>query len=161
MCQTTAVLKYQKYFLHNLMHIRIKRIDKSLPLPEYKTTGAAAFDVYARETMTIKPREVAYIPLNICLGIPPGTCILLANRSSTHKLGITSVNGIGIGDSDFCGDNDEYHFAALNYTDKEVTIERGTRIAQMLIMNHHTVNFEEVETMNSESRGGFGSTGLI
>ncbi len=142
------------------MHIHIKRIDKSLPLPEYKTKGAAAFDVYARETMTIKAREIAYIPLNICLGIPQGTWVLLANRSSTHKLGITSVNGIGIGDSDFCGDNDEYRFAALNYTDKEVTIERGTRIAQMLIMNHHAVNFEEVDEMKNNDRGGFGSTGL-
>ncbi|MBI4152181.1 dUTP diphosphatase [Candidatus Woesearchaeota archaeon] len=142
------------------MHIRIKRIDKSLPLPEYKTKGAAAFDVYARVTLAIKAKEVAYIPLNICLNIPPGTFVLLANRSSTHKLGITSVNGIGIGDSDFCGDNDEYHFAALNYTDKEVTIERGTRIAQMLIMNHHIVNFEEVEVMGNQDRSGFGSTGL-
>ncbi|MBI2102531.1 dUTP diphosphatase [Candidatus Woesearchaeota archaeon] len=142
------------------MNIRIKRIDKSLPLPEYKTKGAAAFDVYARETMTIKPREVAYIPLNICLAFPPGTCVLLANRSSTHKLGITSINGIGIGDSDFCGDNDEYKFAALNYTDKEVTIERGTRIAQMLIMDYHTVTFEEVDGMKNNDRGGFGSTGL-
>ncbi len=142
------------------MNIRIKRIDKTLPLPEYKTKGAAAFDVYARETMIIKAREVAYIPLNICLAVPHGTWVLLANRSSTHKLGITSVNGIGIGDSDFCGDNDEYRFAALNYTDKEVTIERGTRIAQMLIMNHHVVNFEEVEEMKNDDRGGFGSTGL-
>lgn len=141
------------------MKIKIKRIDKSLPLPDYKTKGAAAFDVYARKSMTIKPREVAYIPLNVCLKIPQGIWVLLANRSSTHKMGITSVNGIGIGDSDFCGDGDEYHFAALNFTNQEVSIEKGVRIAQMVILNHHKVEFEEVDKLDQENRGGFGSTG--
>jgi len=140
--------------------IKIKRIDKSLPLPEYKTQGAAGFDVYARESITIKPREIAYIPLNIVLEIPKDTWVLLANRSSTHKLGITSVNGIGIGDSDFCGENDEYHFAALNITDKEVKIERGTRIAQMVLVNYKQVEFEEVDSFTKESRGGFGTSGF-
>src|SRR3989344_3859697 len=140
--------------------IKIKRIDKSLPLPEYKTQGAAGFDVYARETITIKPREIAYIPLNIVLEIPKDTWVLLANRGSTHKLGITSVNGIGIGDSDFCGENDEYHFAALNFTDKEVKIERGTRIAQMVLVNYKQVEFQEVHSFQRESRGGFGTSGF-
>ena len=140
--------------------IKIKRIDKSLPLPEYKTQGAAGFDVYARESITIKPREIAYIPLNIVLEIPKDTWVLLANRSSTHKLGITSVNGIGIGDSDFCGENDEYHFAALNITDKEVKIERGTRIAQMVLVNYKQVEFQEVDSFTKESRGGFGTSGF-
>ena len=140
--------------------IKIKRIDKSLPLPEYKTKGAAGFDVYARESITIKPREITYIPLNIVLEIPKDTWVLLANRSSTHKLGITSVNGIGIGDSDFCGENDEYHFAALNITDKEVKIERGTRIAQMVLVNYKQVEFEEVDSFTKESRGGFGTSGF-
>ena len=140
--------------------IKIKRIDKSLPLPEYKTKGAAGFDVYARESITIKPREIAYIPLNIVLEIPKDTWVLLANRSSTHKLGITSVNGIGIGDSDFCGENDEYHFAALNITDKEVKIERGTRIAQMVLVNYKQVEFQEVDSFTKESRGGFGTSGF-
>ncbi len=142
------------------MRVRIKRLDKSLPLPQYKTKGAAGFDVYARITTTIKPKEVAYIPLNVVLEIPSGTWIMLAPRSSTHKLGITAANSIGVGDADFCGDNDEYHFAAFNFTDKEVTIERGARIAQMILVNHHQVNFEEVDSFNREDRGGFGSTGM-
>ena len=142
------------------MNIRIKRIDKSLPLPQYKTKGAAGFDVYARTTITIKPKEVAYIPLNVVLEISAGTWVLLAPRSSTHKLGITAANSIGVGDADFCGDNDEYHFAAFNFTDKEVTVERGTRIAQMILVNYSQVNLEEVESFNRENRGGFGSTGL-
>jgi len=142
------------------MNIRIKRVDKTLPIPEYKTKGAAGFDLYTRNTITIKPRDIAYIPLNVILEIPAGTWIMLLPRSSAHKLGITAANSIGVGDADFCGDNDEYHFAAFNFTDKEVTVERGTRIAQMILVNYSQVNFEEVESFNRESRGGFGSTGM-
>ncbi len=142
------------------MRVKIKRIDKSLPIPEYKTEKAAGFDVYSRETITIKPGEVRYIPLNIVLEIPEDSWVLLAPRSSAHKMGITAANSIGIGDGDFCGENDEYHLAALNFTNKEVTIEKGNRVAQMIIMNYRQVSFEEVETMKNEDRGGFGSTGL-
>ncbi len=142
------------------MKIRIKRIDKTLPLPEYKTEKAAGFDVYARETITIPPKEVKYIPLNVVLEIPEDSWVLLASRSSAHKLGLIAANGIGIGDRDFCGDNDEYHFAALNITDQPVTIKRGTRIAQMVLVNYKQVRFEEVDNFNNEDRGGFGSTGL-
>ena len=142
------------------MKVKIKRVDNSLPLPEYKTKGAAAFDLYARETVIIKPGEIAYIPLNVILEIPKNAFVLLANRSSTHKLGITCANGLGIGDSDFCGENDEYKFPALNYTSKEITIEKGTRIAQATIINFNQVEFEEVGTMTNETRGGFGTTGI-
>src|SRR3989344_2304120 len=123
------------------MHVRIKRIDKSLPMPQYKTKGAAGMDLYARATVTIKPKEVAYIPPTVGLEIP-------------------AANSIGIGDADFCGDDDEYHFAAFNYTDKDVTIERGTRMAQMVLVNYSQVNLEEVDSFNRENRGGFGSTGM-
>ena len=143
------------------MEIKIKRVDQSLPLPEYKTKGAAAFDLSARETVRIPPREVKYIPLNVILEVPENSWVLLAPRSSTHKLGITAANGIGIGDCDFCGENDEYHFAALNFTDKEVIIERGTRIAQMMILSYQQMQFEEVKSFEQhKTRGGFGSTGM-
>ena len=142
------------------MKVKIKRVDKSLPLPEYKTSGAAGFDVYARETVTVPAKGVKLIPLNVCLDIPDNSWVLLAPRSSTHKLGITSANAIGIGDSDFCGDNDEYHFAALNIKDEDVTIERGTRVAQMVLVNYTQVEFEEVDSHAKEDRGGFGSTGF-
>ena len=141
------------------MQIKIKRFDKSLPLPEYKTKGAAAFDLSARETVTIQPGEVALIPLNVAIEIPNGYFILLVNRSSTFKMGITSANGVGIGDSDYCGDNDEYRFAARNYTKEPVTIERGTRCCQMLVLPINQVDIQEVEHLENDDRGGFGSTG--
>jgi len=141
------------------MDIKIKRFDKSLPIPEYKTGGAAAFDLYTREDVTIYPSEVVLIPLNIAMEIPNGYFVLLVNRSSTFKLGITCANGLGIGDSDYCGDNDEYKFPALNYTKDIVTIEKGTRCCQMLILPVEQMNIQEVEHLENIDRGGFGSTG--
>jgi len=141
------------------MDIKIKRFDKTLPVPEYKTDGAAAFDLYARETVSILPGEVVLIPLNVAIEIPKGYYILLVNRSSTFKMGITCVNGVGIGDSDYCGDNDEYRFAALNYTKEPVTIDKGTRCCQMLVLPVEQVNIQEVEHLDNNDRGGFGTTG--
>ena len=64
------------------MEIKIKRFDKELPLPEYKSKGAVALDLYARETTEIEPGEVKLIPLNIALEIPKGYFVLLqSNRN--------------------------------------------------------------------------------
>lgn len=137
-----------------------KRFDQSLPIPQYKSKGAVGFDLYSRETVIIKAKEIAYIPLNIAVKLPENCFLLLANRSSTHKLGITCINGIGIGDSDFSGNDDEYLFPVYNFTDTEVTIEKGMRIAQAIILPYQRVNLKEVTELEEQSRGGFGSTGL-
>jgi dUTP pyrophosphatase len=142
------------------MKARIKRFDKKLPLPVYHTDGAAAFDLYARETVEIPPKEVRLVPLNVAIETPPGYFLLLAARSSTHKKGIILANGIGIGDPDFSGDNDEYHAAYLNFTYEPVVVERGERIAQAMFVRFAKVEWEETEKMNKKTRGGFGSTGI-
>lgn len=141
------------------MDIKIKRFDKTLPIPEYKTNGASAFDLYSREDVTINPGEVVLIPLNVAIEVPKGYFVLLVGRSSTYKLGIICANGLGIGDSDYCGDNDEYKFPALNYTKEVVHIEKGTRCCQMLILPVQQVNIQDVEHLDNTDRGGFGTTG--
>jgi dUTP pyrophosphatase len=141
------------------MKVKIKRFDKSLPLPEYKTEGAACIDLYVREDTKIEPQTVGYIPLNIALEIPTGYWVQLTARSSMHKMGILPVNGIGIGDKDYCGDNDEYKIPALNFTKDTVIIEKGTRIAQLMINKYEKIELEEVNNLNNKDRGGFGSTG--
>ncbi len=143
------------------MKIKIKRIDKSLPIPEYKTEGAVAFDLSSRIDIEIGPGEIGYIPLNVVVKVPKGNFLLLAPRSSTHKMGLVAANSIGIIDNDYCGEEDEIKFAALNYTDKAVKIEKGTRVAQMLVLNIDKAEIEEVEKMEDKSRGGFGTTGNI
>ncbi len=140
------------------MKAKIKRFDKELPLPEHKTRGAAAFDMTARETIEIPPKEVRYVPLNVAVEPPLGYFLLLSARSSTHKKGLLLANGIGIGDPDFCGDGDEYSAAYYNFTDAPVIVERGERIAQGMFVSFASADWYEVEKMENETRGGFGST---
>ena len=143
----------------NNMKVKIKRFDTNLPLPGYKTHGAVCMDLCSRIDITIAPHEIGYIPLNIALEVPEGYFTVLGARSSTHKMGLMPANGIGFIDSDYKGDNDELIFAAYNFTDKEVVIEKGTRVAQMVVLKYDKIEFEEVDHLGFEDRGGFGSTG--
>ena len=139
--------------------IKIKRFDKELPLPEYKTAGAAGFDMVAREDTKIEPGMVGYIPLNVAVETPKGHFLMVAPRSSTHKLGLMQINSVAIGDSDFRGDEDEYKMPAYNFTNKPIRIEKGTRIAQGIFVKFIKAKWQEVKKMKSKTRGGFGSTG--
>lgn len=141
------------------MKVKIKRFDKSIPLPEYKTTGAAGVDLASRVTMSIAPHSVVYIPLNIALQFSDEYWAMLAARSSLHKKGLMLANGVGVGDSDYCGDGDEYKAAVLNFTDKEVLVEKGERVAQLILLKKKQVEFVEQDKFETEDRGGFGSTG--
>ncbi len=143
------------------MKVRIKRIDKSLSLPEYKTAGAVAFDFVARVPMTVLSRGIAYIPLNVAIEPPEKYMLLLAARSSLHKKGLMLANGVGIGDRDFSGNNDEYHAALYNFSDAPVSIDRGERIAQGVFKPYEKAEWEEVDDLENINRGGFGTTGKI
>lgn len=141
--------------------INFKRFDKTIPLPVFKTRGAVAADMYSRTDVDIAPNEIAYIPLNVAIEIPEGYCIFLIARSSTHKFGIRSVNGIGVFDNDFCGDGDEYQFIVQNFTDKSVHIEKASRIAQILLVKKENFNINEIDNFKHHpTRGGIGSTGV-
>lgn len=143
------------------MKIKIKRFDQSLPLPEYKSPGAAAFDLTARVHTSIPAGEVVLVPLNIAIELPKGYWALLSARSSLHKRGLLLVNGIGVGDEDYCGDNDEYQAALLNFTQEEVVVEKGERVVQMMILERERADFVEVEELSNADRGGYGSTGRV
>ncbi len=69
------------------------------------------------------------------------------------------ANGVGIGDSDFSGDDDEYSAVYYNFTDKPVLVEKGERIAQGLIVKREAVQWQEVDAMENTTRGGWGTTG--
>lgn len=141
------------------MKVKIKRIDKDLPLPVYQTKGAVGCDLYARVTTNIAPKTVARIPGNVIIETPPGYMFVLASRGSTPiKKGLLPPHGFGVGDQDFCGPNDEYWIVVYNFTDKEVIVERGERIAQGIFVPVEIAQWEEVEEMGSKDRGGHGST---
>lgn len=141
------------------MKVRIKRIDKSLPLPVYETGGSVGFDLLARETVTIQPSAIELIPANVIVEVPKGYALILASRSSTpRKHGLTKPHGIGIIDQDYCGSDDEVKIQVRNFTKEPVTIEKGVKIAQGLFVRVDQLEFEEVASVSKKSRGGFGST---
>ncbi|MCX6779985.1 MAG: dUTP diphosphatase [Candidatus Magasanikbacteria bacterium] len=142
------------------MQIKIKRIDKTLPLPAYQTKGAVAFDIYSRLDMSIEPKSIALIPTNLIIQTPPGYMLAVVPRSSTaKKKGLSIPHGIGIIDQDYCGPNDEILYQVYNFTDSLVPITKGERVGQATFIRTDQATWEEVDSIKSESRGGFGSTG--
>ena len=142
------------------MTINITRVDKSLPLPEYQTSGAVAFDLYSRIDVTIKPKNIELIPTNLIVEVPEGYMLMIAARSSTPiKKGLVIKNGVGIIDQDYHGPEDELRMQVFNFTDNHVEIKQADRLAQGILVKIAKAEFEEVDKDDGASRGGFGSTG--
>jgi len=143
------------------MKAKIKRIDRSLPMPAYQTAGAAAFDLYARTDFEIGAGELARIPSNLIIDIPATHYLQITLRSGMpkKKLGLVVPHGVGIIDSDYNGPEDEILIQVLNTGKDVIKIEKGERFAQAVFVRIDRVEFEEVEEVAERSRGGFGSTG--
>lgn len=142
------------------MEVKIKRIDKSLPLPVYETDGSVGFDIIARENTEVLPAKIAMVPANLVVEVPKGCMLVIASRSSTPvKKGISPPHGFGIIDHDYCGPNDEIKVLVYNFTGEMVKILRGEKIAQGVFVKIDKFEWREVEEISNESRGGFGSTG--
>ncbi len=138
---------------------RIKRIDKTLPLPVYETDGSVGFDLVAREETTISPGTIELVPANVVVEVPKGYMLAVASRSSTpRKKGLTPPHGFGIIDHDYCGPQDEVKIQVYNFSSEPVIIERGEKIAQGVFVRIDKFEWEEVDEIAPESRGGFGST---
>ena len=142
------------------MKVNITRIDRSLPLPAYHTPGAVAFDLYSRTDSTLAPHDQGLLPTNFIIHVPAGHTVVLAARSSLHKRGLRMSNGIGIIDQDFHGPEDELQMAVYNFTDRVVEIKKGERLGQGMIVPILKAEWNEVESQQESSRGGFGSTGV-
>ncbi len=141
------------------MKVRIKRVDKSLPLPEYYTKGAVAFDLYSRIDMQIPPQAIGRIPTNLIVEIPEEYMLLIKDRSSTaQKKGLLTTPGFI--DQDFHGPEDEILLQVFNFTSQLVKIIRGERLGQAAFVKIAKAEWQEAESeLNNQSRGGFGSTG--
>ena len=121
------------------MKVKIKRLDKDLPLPKYETDGSVGFDLLCREAVTIAPQTVALIPANVIVETPPGYMLMVTLRSSTpRKLGLLIPHGVGVIDRDYCGEGDEIQIQVYNFTGQPVTVERGDRIAQGIFVRVDT-----------------------
>ena len=144
------------------MHpVRIRRLDPSVPLPQYQTTGAAGFDLAASADVTIPAGTVALVPTGLVIQVPAGHFLGIFARSSTPlKKGLMVANGVGVIDEDYCGPADEVKIQVLNFTGGPVEIKRGDRIAQGLFLPVTRVAWrEETGDLREGSRGGFGATG--
>lgn len=137
------------------MKVKIKRIDKSLPLPRYETNGAVGFDFVVRENTEIQPRSYGRVPSNVVVAVPKGYVLWVTDRSSTlAKKGLLITEGVI--DQDYCGENDEILLQFYNPADSPVLIERGERVAQGVFLATLTPEWEEVARMGGGDRGGFG-----
>jgi dUTP pyrophosphatase len=142
------------------MQVSIQRIDSTLPLPQYHSAGAAAFDFVTRETTVIAPHQIGLVPGNVIVKVPEGFALLVLPRSSLpRKKALVCPHSLGLIDQDYHGPKDEIFVQVQNVSDQPVTVERGERIAQGLFVKIERAEFKEVDDHGAETRGGFGSTG--
>jgi dUTP pyrophosphatase len=134
---------------------------RDLALPTRMTAQAAGFDLPAAvaEPVRIGPGEIRLIPCGFAMAVPKGYEAQVRPRSGlASRFGITMVNAPGTIDSDYRG---EVQVPLINLGREPFTVERGTRIAQMLILPVPSVKIVEVTELDETSRGtkGFGHTG--
>ena len=141
------------------MDIKIKYMDKDLKPIDAAHKGEW-IDLRSAETIEMNAGEFRKIRLGVAMQLPPGYEAIIAPRSSTFdKWGIIFLNSIGIIDNLYCGDNDEWHVAVMAL--RKTKIHKNDRICQFRILHGQpSLQFIEVEHMDSPDRGGFGSTGV-
>lgn len=139
------------------MHLKIKYLKDIESIQ--KITKGDWIDLRCAEDVSMKKGEYYIIPLGIAMELPKGYEALVIPRSSTFKhYGIVCVNSMGMIDEAYCGDNDEWGFPALAMRD--TMIRKNERICQFRIIEHQPdFEFEVVENLDNDNRGGFGSTG--
>lgn len=112
------------------------------------------------EPMVLGAGKVVLVPTGVCVAIPRGYEMQVRSRSGlAAKQGVFALNSPGTIDSDYRG---EVKVILANFSNEDVIIERGTRIAQLVVARHETVTWNVVETLDDTVRGegGFGSTGV-
>jgi len=141
------------------MRIPLKRLDPDLPIPRHAHPGDGGVDLYAAEPATLLPGERTMMPTGIAIAIPDGYAGLVVPRSGlAARSGISIVNAPGLVDSGYRG---ELKVILVNLGQETVELERGDRVAQLVIVAVETQEYVEVDELPDSSRGegGFGSTG--
>ena len=141
--------------------ILIKRLSKEVPLPKYETNGSSGMDLAANvnTNIDIDPGETAIIPTGLALSIPKGFEVQIRPRSGlAAKQKISVLNTPGTIDADYRG---EIKVILINLGQQSFKVEKGLRIAQMVVCPVVQAQLKEVDNLNETERGegGFGSTG--
>ena len=141
------------------MQIKFQKILEGAIIPHYAHPGDAGMDIFSAEDAVIKAGERRSVRTGVKMELPEGFVGLIWDKS-----GLALKNGIktmaGVIDSCYRG---EIEIVLVNLSEQDYKIEKGQKIAQMLIQKAERAEIEEVEELNETSRGagGFGSTGLF
>ena len=143
------------------VNVHIKLLDPELPAPAYAKPGDAGADLRSRIDFDLEPGDRALVPTGVAIALPEGYVGLVHPRSGlATKNGITIVNAPGTVDSGYRG---ELMVTLLN-TDKTKSfhVQRGDRIAQLVIQKYEHATFTVVDELEQTERGssGFGSSGI-
>ena len=141
------------------MKLKFKKLHNEAIIPKKTRIGDAAFDISSIEDVVIKPNSKHLTKTGIAIEIEDGYCGLVLPRSGNAvNHGITIINTPGLIDSNYRG---EIKVGLLNTSDKEFSVLKGDRIAQLLIVPVVDVEVDVVEALSESNRGskGFGSSG--
>lgn len=144
-----------------MIHVAIMRLPngEGLPLPAYETAGAAGMDLRAAEAATLAPGARCLMPTGLAIALPQGFEAQVRPRSGLAvKHGVTVLNAPGTIDCDYRG---EVKVPLINLGQEVFVIQRGDRIAQMVIAPVTRIHWAETESLDETARGagGFGSSG--
>jgi dUTP pyrophosphatase len=144
-----------------MIKIQIKKLSNSVLLPKYETPGSSGMDIAAHieKNVIINPGEKALVSTGFSVAIPRGYEIQIRPRSGlAAKKNITVLNTPGTIDSDYRG---EIKVILINFGKEKFIVEKGERIAQMVVCPVVQADLEETEELADTERGsdGFGSTG--
>lgn len=144
----------------SMLNVNVKRLDPTVELPAYAYEGDAGLDLRANESVDIAPFERVLIPTGLAISIPDGYAGFVQPRSGMAlKRGLTIANTPGLIDAHYRG---ELKVISVNLDSQQtIHIERGERIAQLVIQQVPVVHLTEVDELDETDRGsgGFGSSG--
>lgn len=142
------------------VRVEVRLLDPGLPLPSYAHAGDAGADLCAAAAVELAPGARALVPTGVAVALPPGYVGLVHPRSGlAARLGVTVLNAPGTVDSGYRG---EIMVNLVNHDpERPATIERGDRIAQLVVQRVERAEFHRVAELPGTSRGagGHGSTG--
>lgn len=145
--------------------VRVQRLPhaEGLALPAYETSGSAGMDLRAAlaegESLILEPGARAIVPTGLKIALEPGYEVQIRPRSGlAFKHGVTCINSPGTVDSDYRG---EVGVLLINHGQQAFEIQRGERIAQMVVARYEQAQLHIVDSLDETERGegGFGSTG--
>ena len=139
--------------------IRIKYFSDRIEKLCYIDGKSDWIDLRCAEDIVLKKGDFKLVPLGVAMELPKGYEAHVVPRSSTFKnFGLIQTNHCGVIDESYCGDNDQWYMPVLAVRDTELHV--NDRICQFRIMEHQPkIEFEEMDHLDGEDRGGLGSTG--